>query len=86
MDAKDEKGEKLNEDVLTSLAAKEAALFNDSPCPKCGSAATPCLNVHRPFSSGSFLPNKILRCVACGTEFDPWTKLIHFSSITYAPG
>jgi predicted RNA-binding Zn-ribbon protein involved in translation (DUF1610 family) len=84
LDARNEKGEKLYEDVLTPLTSQEAALFQNSPCPKCGSAAAPMLNLQRPFASNSPLPNKILRCVVCGTEFDPRTQLIHFANITYA--
>lgn len=84
LDARNEKGEKLYEDVLSPLAQHEASVFQNSPCPKCGAAASPSLNLHRPFVPNSLLPNKILRCVVCGTEFDPKTQLIHFANITYA--
>jgi hypothetical protein len=61
---------------------KEAQLFQNAPCPKCGaSTCTPILNTHRPFTSDSPLPNRILRCVVCSTEFDPKTRLIHLATI-----
>jgi hypothetical protein len=86
LDAKDEKGEKLYPDVLTPLAEREAELFKNSPCPKCQVySATPVLNTHRPFSPGSPLPNRIMRCTVCGTEFDPRTGLITLANITDVP-
>lgn len=82
LDARDERGEKLYPDVLSPLVQQEEELFRNSPCPKCGASSTaPTLNARRPFVSGSPLPNKILRCVACSTEFDPRTGLITLASI-----
>lgn len=87
LDARDEKGEKLYPDVLTPLMEKEEELFRTASCPKCGAMApTPTLNTHRPFVPNSPLPNKILRCVTCGTEFDPRTGLITLASIIDGSG
>lgn len=82
LDATNEKGEKLYPDVLTPLVEKEEALFTRSPCPKCGSRATAVtVNAHRPFTPASPLPNRLLRCVLCQTEFDPKTGLITLANI-----
>ena len=87
LDAKDADGNPLYPDVLTPLVRKEEELFKNSPCPKCGSyAAAATLNTRRPFAPSSPLPNKILRCLVCATEFDPKTGLIHFATITDGPG
>src|SRR5512144_755912 len=82
LDARTEKGEKLYEDILTPLVEKEDRLFETASCPKCHSGATrKVINTHRPFVSGSPLPNMIARCVACGTEFDPKTGLITLANL-----
>lgn len=82
LDAKDEDGNPLYQDILTPLGKSEEALFKNSPCPKCGAYATsPILNSRRPFTPDSPLPNKILRCVICSTEYDPRTGLITLASI-----
>lgn len=82
LNAKDENGNLLYQDVLTPLIKKEEELFRSSPCPKCGSAATSAvLNTRKPFSPESPLPNKILRCVICSTEYDPRTGLITYANI-----
>lgn len=87
LETKDEEGNPLYPDVLTPLIKKEEELFKNSPCPKCSAyAATPILNSHRPFTPNSPLPNKILRCVVCSTEFDPHTGLITLANITVSPG
>lgn len=83
IDATSAEGAKLYPDVLTPLVEKEEALFKSSSCPKCGAMApVPTLNTRRPFTPSSPLPNKVLRCVACGTEFDPHTRLITLANIT----
>lgn len=71
------------EDVLTPLAKKEQAFFKNCSCPNCGAQATTQLvNASRPFSPGSPLPNSLLRCLHCQTEFDPYTKLITLAPLT----
>jgi hypothetical protein len=68
---------KNQKDVLTSLVEKEDKHFKNSSCPNCASGNFEAFtNVKRPFSPGSPLPNKLLRCVYCKTEFDPFTRLI----------
>jgi hypothetical protein len=65
------------EDVLTPLMKKEQAFFRNSSCPACGATShTQTVNTRRPFSQGSPLPNIILRCLQCQTEFDPNSNLI----------
>lgn len=87
LDATDANGQKLHQDVLTPLALSEDALFQSSNCPKCGAASpTPTLDSRRPFIKNSPLPNRILRCVVCQTEFDPRTGLIHLANITDVVG
>jgi hypothetical protein len=83
LDARDEKGNKLYEDLLTPLIVREQALFRNSKCPTCGGGAVePTLHSSRPFSPGSALPNKVLRCVLCKTEFDPYTGLVTFATLS----
>jgi hypothetical protein len=87
LNATNEKGEKLYPDVLTPLADKEEALFKESSCPKCDASATvPVIDARRPFTPRSPLPRRLLRCAVCGTEFDPYTRLITFASIIDEPG
>lgn len=86
LDSKDTEGNPIYVDVLTPLMNKEEDLFRASSCPKCKSAGTPILDSHRPFTQGSPLPNKLLRCLACSTEFDPRTGLITFANIIDASG
>lgn len=84
LDATNEKGEKLYQDVLTPLAERENALFARSPCPKCGAnGATAVVDARRPFTPSSPLPNRVLRCVVCQTEYDPKSGLITLANITY---
>ena len=65
------------EDVLTPLVKKEQVFFRNSACPICGAYShSQTVNAHRPFSQGSPLPNIVLRCLQCQTEFDPNTNLV----------
>jgi hypothetical protein len=87
LDATDERGAKLYPDVLTPLAKNEEDLFRRSPCPKCGcSSTTPTVNAHRPFTKSSPLPNKVLRCLSCSTEYDPRTGIITFANLIDVSG
>jgi hypothetical protein len=66
-----------HKDVLTPLADKENEFFKRCSCPNCGKTGLAAVvNVQRPFSPGSPLPNKLLTCGDCGIEFDPYTKFI----------
>jgi hypothetical protein len=77
LDEKDEKGNRIHEDIITPLVQKEATFFKNTACPSCGSYGVESFtNPSRPFSPGSPLPNKLLRCSACRTEFDPYTRLV----------
>lgn len=73
----DEKGVRVHQDLITPLVAKEEALFRHAACPKCGLTSHEAfVDAQRPFIPGAILPNKRLRCVACTTEFDPYSRLI----------
>lgn len=66
-----------HEDILTPLAKKEQTFLRNCMCPGCGSYATSSfVNPKIPFSPGVILPNFLLRCLQCQTEFDPNTNLI----------
>lgn len=65
------------EDVLTPLVKKEQAFFRNCACPACGSFShSQFVNPRRPFAPGSPLPNTLLKCLDCQTEFDPNSNLI----------
>lgn len=84
LDATDENGQKLHQDVLTPLATREEVIFKTATCPSCGTGAcTPTLDLLRPFTSDNPLPNRILRCTACGAEFDPYTRMTRLVPLTY---
>jgi hypothetical protein len=77
LNATDEKGNKLHQDVLSPLLETEDRHFKNSPCPKCGDySGSPTIDPMRPFTPDYPLPNKILRCTICETEWDPYTRLI----------
>lgn len=86
LETRDEKGEKLYPDILTPLATRAQETFRNTRCPKCETySMVPSLNVQKPFSSGSPLPNQILRCTLCATELDPHSGLILRAMITDVP-
>jgi len=77
LEAKDENGNPLHTNVLSSLIEKEATFFRHSACPCCKKyGCQPFPHPTQPFVEGSLLPNKLLRCANCRTEFDPHTGLI----------
>jgi hypothetical protein len=77
LEEKNEKGELIHQDVLTPAIQKEDTFFRHSVCPKCGGASVrPFIDPHRPFVPGNPLPNKLLQCLQCETEFNPYTGLI----------
>lgn len=64
-------------DVLSDAVKKEEAFFRNSTCPACGDRElTAFVNAANPFTVGALLPNKLLRCVKCETEFDPYSRFI----------
>lgn len=66
-----------HEDMLTPLVKKEEAFFRHVVCPICASGNHESfLNVQRPFTGGVPLSNKLLRCLQCRTEFDPYSQLV----------
>lgn len=66
-----------HQDVLSAAMKKEEALFRHSPCPTCGSYGHEAfVNPRQPFIQGELLPNKILRCFKCQTEFDPHSGFV----------
>jgi formate dehydrogenase maturation protein FdhE len=77
----DASGNKIHIDVLTPMANKETDTFKNVSCPVCGSYGSESfINTSRPFSPSSPLPNKLLRCSSCRTEYDPLTKLVTLAS------
>lgn len=77
LEATDAAGKKIHEDLITPALKKEEAFFRTVSCPSCGGYShTPFLNPRRPFAPGSVLPNRLLRCLECETEFDPNTRLV----------
>jgi len=74
------------EDVLTPLVKKEQTFFRNCACPTCGSFSnSPFVNPRRPFSPGSPLPNTLLKCLQCQTEYDPNTNIITFVPANFIP-
>ena len=68
---------KGQQNVLTPLIDKEEAFFRASRCPVCGAGgAQPFVDPARPFVVGNPLPNRLLRCNSCQTEFNAYTGLI----------
>lgn len=64
-------------DILTPMVKKEEAFFRNQVCPVCDSTSSEAfLNASNPFTAGSPLPNKRLRCLDCKTEFDPYSRLV----------
>lgn len=67
-----------HQDLLGPMVEKENAMFRHSPCPLCGSLQNDTfVNPNNPFSPGSPLPNRLMRCRNCSTEFDPYTGLMY---------
>lgn len=65
------------QDLLSGEVKKEEAVFRNTPCPECrGFQHSPFIFSTRPFSPLSALPKKHLRCLDCGCEFDPETRLV----------
>lgn len=70
------------EDLLSGEVRKEEAVFRNTPCPECrGFQHSPFILSTRPFSPMSPLPKKHLRCLGCGCEFDPETRLVTKASV-----
>lgn len=65
------------QDLLTPEVRKEEAFLRHCTCPNCNTSSFETMvNVRKPFSPGVALPNKILRCMGCRAEFDPYTRFI----------
>lgn len=65
------------ENVVKPAVEKEQQFFKTSSCPNCSAYEVESrVNTKRPFIQGSILANKILVCLCCGTEFEPYTKVI----------
>lgn len=64
-------------DILGPLAQKEEQVFRNLTCPNCRSGdLESSVNASRPFSKGSPLPNKILKCLRCSSELDPYSGIL----------
>jgi len=72
-------------DVLTPLVKKEEIFLYNQPCIECGERDIELfINPTKPFSQGSPLPNRLVRCLTCQTEFDPNSGIITKAGITDA--
>lgn len=70
-------------DVLASEIKKEEAFFRNSTCPVCGGGEFSMhVNSAKPFTEGALLPNKILKCMRCSVEFEPYSRLV--TSVPFA--
>ena len=66
-----------HENLLMPEVEKEQAFFRHVTCPNCNSVQHEVLlDSKNPFTVGSPLPNKILKCLTCNTEFEPYTRFI----------
>lgn len=64
-------------DILSPMVQKEEAFFRNVACPVCTSKNHEAfINASNPFSPGVALPNKLLKCQQCGTEFDAYSQLV----------
>jgi hypothetical protein len=63
--------------LLKPLAEQEQEFLKRCCCPNCGgSSLSQFVNPGRPFSPGSPLPNMLLKCLQCGAESDPHSKIV----------
>lgn len=63
---------KEHTDLLKPLELAEQEKLKSLKCPKCFSAKHQVfVDAKNPFSSNSPLPNKVLKCLQCSTEFRP---------------
>jgi hypothetical protein len=68
---------KDQENALKPLVDKEEAFFRASSCPNCrGHNFEASIDPRAPFTPGSPLANRFLRCLTCETEFNPYTGLV----------
>jgi hypothetical protein len=66
-----------HKDILTPMTKKEELFFKHMTCPTCKSSSLQAfINASSPFSAQSPLPNRLLRCLSCQTEFDPNSGII----------
>lgn len=66
-----------HQDVLTPAQNKEEAFHRHSPCPRCQKYGNESyVNPRQPFLQGSLLPNMVLRCLSCQTEWDPHSRFV----------
>jgi hypothetical protein len=67
-----------HENVIAPAIEKEQTFMKSVPCPSCRAYETEArVNPKRPFTQFSILANKLLVCLACGTEFDPFLGIIY---------
>lgn len=74
-------------DVLTPLTQKENEVFSSVACPHCSSSEVQVfVNRAAPFSKGSPLPNKLMKCLGCEAEFNPRNGIITSPPISHERG
>ncbi len=65
------------DNIIAPAIESERTFLKNVSCPGCGGFETePRVNSKRPFTQGMILSNKILVCLQCDTEFEPYTRVI----------
>ena len=68
-------------DILSEEKQKHEEYFAHLRCISCrGDEIEPFVDPESLYAPGSFLPNYLARCSACGCEFTPYTKIQTSSS------
>lgn len=63
-------------DILTDKVAEESEYLSTLPCPKCGTThCLPTVDARKPFVDGQILPRRLMHCLNCGLEFEPYTGI-----------
>lgn len=62
-------------DVLTKEYKAELEYFTNLKCLRCNEDVYPILNTKLPFKAGKLIPNNLVKCSKCGTEFEPYTAI-----------
>lgn len=74
-------------DVITPIAKEAENMLSASVCPGCGSGNTQrFVDGSRPFTRSSILPNVLLKCTDCGTEYSPRSNIILKSKSSLVSG
>jgi hypothetical protein len=64
------------ENVLAAAVQAHESYFKSLSCPSCGGDCMAFVDPSRLFREGSPIPNYLARCKTCGSEFEPYTKIV----------